>query len=143
MTIASRGQTNSRWKRNSARSMLKSSWSARHNTVDHLEWVYKDSIRRREEMRQAEIKRKLEAETADRERLIKLEADRLKRLTDNSENYQRAQTIRALVSTVIAIQAESINPDRITRWQEWALMQADKLDPIATGRIWDDINDNT
>lgn len=108
---------------------------------EHLEWVYKDSIRRREEMRQAEIKRKLEAEKAERERLIKLEADRLKRLTDSAENYQRAQAIRAFVSTVVANPADNVEQERIERWREWALLQADKLDPIATGQVWDDVND--
>lgn len=50
---------------------------------EHLVWVYEESLRRREEMRQAEIRKKLEAEKAERERLIKLEADRLKRLIDS------------------------------------------------------------
>jgi hypothetical protein len=104
--------------------------------------VYEESVRRREEMRQAEIKRKLEAEKAERERLIKLEADRLKRLTDSAENFQRAQAIRAFVSTVVAVPAENVEAERVSRWQAWALVQADKLDPIATGRIWEDVNDS-
>jgi hypothetical protein len=93
-------------------------------------------------MRQAEIRRRLEAEKAERERLIKLEADRLKRLTDSAENYRLAQAIRAFVSTVVAIPTENIEQERVTRWRDWALLHADKLDPIATGQIWDDVNNS-
>jgi hypothetical protein len=108
---------------------------------EHVVWVYEDSVRRREEMRQDEIRRKLEAEKAEREQLIKLEANRLKRLTDSAENYHRAQTIRSFVSTVIGMPIADADPDQVARWREWALLQADKLDPIATGKIWDDVND--
>ncbi|WP_315810646.1 hypothetical protein [Bradyrhizobium sp. SZCCHNR3107] len=109
---------------------------------EHLEWVHNDAVRRREKMRQEEIRRKLEAEKAERERRIKLEADRLKRLTDSAENYQRAQAIRDFVSTIVALPAKDIDPERIARWREWALAQANNLDPIANGRIWDDVNDS-
>jgi hypothetical protein len=108
---------------------------------EHLVWVYEDSLRRREEMRQAEIRKKLEAEKAEREQLIKLEADRLKRLIDSAENFRRAQDIRAFVSTVLMIPTENVEQERVSRWRDWALLQADKLDPIATGQIWDDFND--
>jgi hypothetical protein len=84
----------------------------------------------------------LEAEKAERERLIKLGADRLKRLTDSAENYHRAQEIRAFVSTVVDLPAEGVDRVRIARWRQWALIQADKLDPIVTGQIWDDVNES-
>jgi len=109
---------------------------------EHQEWTYREKIRRREEMRQAEIRRKLEAEKAERERLIKLEADRLKRLTDSAENYHLAQKIRTFVSTVVDMPAECVDQVRIARWKQWALIQADRLDPIVTGQIWDDVNDS-
>jgi hypothetical protein len=108
---------------------------------EHQVWIYEDQVRRREEMRQEAIRKQIEREKAERERLIKLEADRLKRLTDSAENYHRAQTIRAFVSTVVGMPTESIDPERVARWREWALLQADKLDPIATGQVWDDVND--
>jgi len=110
---------------------------------EHVEWAYNEAVRRREEMRQAEIKRQLEAEKAERERLIKLEADRLKRLTDSAENYHRAEAIRMFVSTVTSLPADGIDPVRVRQWREWALLQADRLDPIATGKVWDDIDDSS
>lgn len=108
---------------------------------EHLVWVYEESIRRREEMRQEEIRVKLAAEKAERERLIRLEVDRLKRLTDSADNYHRAQTIRSFVATVINMSITDTDPERVARWREWALLQADKLDPITTGQIWGDVND--
>jgi hypothetical protein len=110
---------------------------------EHLVWVYENEVRHREQARQDAVKRQLEAEKAERERIARLEADRLKRLTDSAESYHRAQAIRAFVSSVASLPSENADPERIARWKEWALFQADKLDPIATGRIWDDVNDAT
>jgi hypothetical protein len=85
--------------------------------------------------------RQVEQEKAERERLMKLEAARLKRLTDSAESYHRAQAIRAFASSVAGIPAQGADIERVARWKEWALLQADKLDPIATGQIWEDVND--
>jgi hypothetical protein len=109
---------------------------------EHLIWVYEDSVRRREEMRQAEIKRRLDEEKAERERLIRLEAERLKRLTDSAEDLRRAQSIRSLIATVTEEAPKEIDAERIERWRQWALVQADQIDPLKTGRIWDDVNDS-
>lgn len=109
---------------------------------ERLVWVFEDSVRRREEMRQAEIKRRLDEEKAECERLIRLEAERLKRLTDSAENLRKAQSIRRLVATVTEEAAQEIDNDRIERWRQWALDQADKIDPVRAGRIWDDVNDS-
>lgn len=109
---------------------------------EHLIWVYEESVRRREEMRQAEIKRRLDEEKAECERLIRLEAGRLKRLTDSAEDLRKAQSIRRLVASVTEEAAQDIEAERIERWRQWALLQADKIDPLKTGRIWDDVNDS-
>ena len=110
---------------------------------EHQVWVYEEAIRRREEMNQEAIRRQIEQEKAERERLLKLEAARLKRLTDSAENYHRAETIRAFVASVISVSKEGADPTLIGLWKEWALLQAHQLDPIATGRIWDDVKDST
>ena len=110
---------------------------------EHQVWVHKEEVRHREEMRQEAIRRQIEQEKAERERLIKLEAARLKRLTDSAENYNLAQTIRAFVSTVVGMPINNTDLEPVARWREWALLQADKLDPIATGQIWNDVNDNS
>lgn len=108
---------------------------------EHEFWLYEDAIRRREQMKQEAIRRQLELEKAERERLIKLEVARLKRLTDSAEDYHRAQAIRAFVTSVVSTTIGAVASERVARWKDWALHQADKLDPIATGRIWQDVND--
>ncbi len=123
----------------SAQSRLRSSWQERCNTAN---WIDEEAFRRREEMKKKAIRKQIEQEKAERERLIRLEAARLKRLTDSAENYHRAETIRAFVASVISVSKESADPEHIGRWKEWALLQADQLDPIATGRIWDDVKDS-
>lgn len=110
---------------------------------EHQVWVHEERLRTRERNRQEAIKKKLEQEKAERERLLKLEADRLKRLTDSAENYELAQSIRRFVSSVVDMPAGDVDPVRIADWREWALQQADKLDPIATGSIWNDVNDSS
>lgn len=105
-------------------------------------WLYEDAIRRRKLMKQEAIRRQIELEKAERERLIRLEAARLKRLTDSAEDYRRSQSIRAFVTSIVNTTNETADPERVRRWKEWALLQADKLDPIATGRIWEDVNDS-
>jgi hypothetical protein len=107
---------------------------------EHKQRQYDAHIKHREELRQAAIKRKLEQEKAERDRLLKLEADRLKRLFDSAESHRKANDIRDFVASVLANPAASAG-ERVARWQEWALAQADMIDPLATGRIWDDISD--
>lgn len=109
---------------------------------EHLEWAYEESIRRREEMKQEALQRKLAEEKAQRDRLKKLAADRLKRLTDSAENHQKAESIRAFVAHVGEMAADQGESEEVRRWREWALGQADMLDPIKTGRIWKDIEDS-
>ena len=109
---------------------------------EHQEWVFNDKVRRREEMKQLAIRKQIEAEKAELERIRALEAARLKRLIDSAANYQRAQTIRAFVCSVVSVPATATDSESISRWKEWALLQADRIDPIATGQIWNDVNDN-
>jgi hypothetical protein len=108
---------------------------------EHQVWLYDDAVRRREQVKQEAIRRQAELEKAERERIVKLEAARLKRLTDSAENYHRAHAIRAFVSSVIEATVDKSDPEHVQRWKEWALLQADKIDPIATGTIWEDVSD--
>jgi hypothetical protein len=50
---------------------------------EHEVWLYEDAVRRREEAGQAAIKKQIDDEKAERERLLRLEEARLKRLTDS------------------------------------------------------------
>jgi hypothetical protein len=108
---------------------------------DHLVWLYQDELRRREEERQAALKRRLEAEQSERERLAKLESDRLQRLIASADGLRRAESIRRFVAAVLENAPSEVDPVRVQQWRDWALLQADRLDPIKTGRIWNHIGD--
>lgn len=108
---------------------------------EHLQWRYDARIKHREELRQAEIRKKLEREKAEQERLRKLEADRLQRLAESAENHRKANDIRGFVASVVAMPHEDAKSALVQKWREWALGQADRIDPITTGRIWDTVND--
>jgi hypothetical protein len=45
------------------------------------------------------------------------------------------------VLSVIEASDDKAYPERMQRWKEWALSQADKLDPITAGAICDDVSD--
>jgi hypothetical protein len=108
---------------------------------EHLQWRYEATVKHREELHQAAIKKKLEQEKAERDRQLKLEADRLKRLVESAENHRKANDIRGFVASVVAMPAAQTGADRVLRWREWALAQADKIDPVTTGQIWGAISD--
>jgi hypothetical protein len=65
----------------------------------------------------------------------------LKRLTGSAEKCHRAPANRAFVASVAGKPRHNADQERIASWREWILSQVDKLDLIATGRIWDDVND--
>ncbi|HEY0218895.1 MAG TPA: hypothetical protein VGC26_03875 [Afipia sp.] len=108
---------------------------------EHMQWRYETTLKHREELRQQAIRRKLEEEKAERDRLLKLEAERLRRLVEGAADHRKANDIRNFVTSVMTEAAAKGNDERVQRWKEWALAQADKIDPVATGRIWDQVND--
>ena len=108
---------------------------------EHEQWKYEETIRQREEKKREEIKKRAEREEAERRRILALEAARLKRLTDSATDYRQAQDIRAFVQEVIAVSPGAVADEAVARWRLWALAQADRIDPIVSGRIWGTVND--
>jgi hypothetical protein len=105
----------------------------RENMQRHYEW----QVKCRESRRRAERYRKLDERRAERN----LEAARLKRLQECAENHRKANDIRGFVASVIAVPNGKVDGETVTRWQEWALAQADRLDPLTTGQIWEQLKD--
>jgi hypothetical protein len=108
---------------------------------EKLQWRYDAQTKQREELKQTAIRKKLEAEQTERERLLKLEAERVRRLVESSEDHRRANDIRGFVARVVSMPGEKAGPHRVRQWQDWALAQADRIDPLTTGSIWDAVND--
>jgi hypothetical protein len=94
----------------------------------------------RERLRQTEIqlgKDRIAAEERRRKKLEDLNAKRLDDLLQSGELLRRAREIRKLVANVSKAMEASreIEANALAAWREWALSEADKLDPILSGQI--------
>jgi hypothetical protein len=105
-------------------------------------WKHKDDIERRV---RAAKEAKLAAEKAEADRIAREKAAaeaRIKRLIGGANMLERAARIRRYVDSVRAANAaisESASPDLLDAWAEWALTQADGIDPVVSGRFLEDI----
>ena len=106
-------------------------------------WSHND---RAEQRVRAAQEAKLAAEKAEAERIAReraAEAARLKRLTDGADELERAARIRryvAAVQTGSAAKAEQVSGDAIDVWAAWALAEADRIDPVRSGRFLEDLS---
>ncbi len=106
----------------------------------HYEWLVERKASLIEEIR----KRKEEAARKEHERHIALEKARVDRLLSDAAALQRASVIRTYVEAVRIKCAEaehSVPVDELERWANWALSQADQLDPVKSGRFLDSMRD--
>lgn len=100
----------------------------------HREWL----TRRKAELIEAERKRIEEEKRRERERQEKLEQARIDSLLQDADNLRRARTIRDYVREVqmtLGQDAKGIAPSQIQEWTDWALAQADRIDPLVSGRF--------
>ena len=111
---------------------------------------YRESVLRRHQMmveRKAELeeearRRKEEEERRERERQIKAQKERVERLLSEALSLQQAADIRAYVEAVRATNSSASDPlpqEKIETWATWALAEADRIDPIHSGRFLDAI----
>lgn len=90
--------------------------------------------REREEAERTAIRRKEEEERRERERLAAIEQARIDNLLESAEAWQTAIHLRRYVNAVNEAAAGSVDSLRLQAWSRWALAEADKLDPIVSGR---------
>jgi hypothetical protein len=102
------------------------------------QWDCEDRARRAREAR-------LAAEKAEAERIARDQAAaaaRIAALVDGADALERAARIRRYVEAVRAANASRLEPvstEALERWAEWALAEADALDPVASGRFLVDL----
>ncbi|MDW6022165.1 hypothetical protein SAZ10_10360 [Mesorhizobium sp. BAC0120] len=95
----------------------------------------------RQSLQEAEERAKreqIEQEKRRQERLAQLNQQRLENLRASGELLRQAQDIRALVERVRhAIEEGSVDVDAsaLAAWQQWALAEADRIDPVRSGQI--------
>ena len=82
-----------------------------------------------------ERERKLKAERAERERRKRLERARIERLLEAAGAFQQAVAIRKYVAAIRLAQSsnEACSPEELERWGQWALSEADRIDPAIGG----------
>jgi hypothetical protein len=105
--------------------------SYRERCVRGLEWRVRRKARLEEETRNYQ----LQLEREERERRQQLEQAWIDRLLDEAASLRRASDIRAYVDAVNAAvrrDAAAISSDAIERWSQWALAEADRIDPVKT-----------
>lgn len=106
----------------------------REGCVWQFEWRVKRKAEREEELRQ----RQLELERQERERQQRLEQARIDRLLDEAATLRRATEIRAYVHAVKQATTGGgigATTDEVERWAQWALAEADRIDPVKNGRF--------
>lgn len=99
-----------------------------------FEWRVERKAEREEEIRRHQI----ELERQERERQRKLEQARIDRLLEEAATLRRATDIRAYVYAVrLSAAGEGINApaEEVERWAQWALAEADRIDPVRNGRF--------
>jgi hypothetical protein len=94
-------------------------------------------IQRKAEVEERERKRQIEADRQRKERQAKLEKARVDHLLGQVETFHRAGLIRTYVAAIHQANKSAPQPmsdEELKSWSEWALGQADRIDPVVSGR---------
>lgn len=94
---------------------------------------------RQAEAEEAARRQRLEAERKEKERLAAIEQAKINALLSGADALRRAEEIRSYVSAVLARTSSGPDQDDIARWAQWALEQADRIDPVVSGAVLRDI----
>jgi hypothetical protein len=102
---------------------------------EECEWKYKWRVTRKAQLEEELRRRKAEAERRVRERRIQLEKERIDRLLSESALLRQANDIRDYVKSVraIALSQSSTSAEGVKQWCNWALREANRIDPIRSG----------
>ncbi|HET8925742.1 MAG TPA: hypothetical protein VFN26_22350 [Candidatus Acidoferrum sp.] len=103
----------------------------RESAIRRYQW----RVERKAQLEEEERERKLKAERAERERRKRLERARIERLLKAAAAFQQAGTIRKYVEAIrlTLSSCEACSPEELERWSQWALSEADRIDPAIGG----------
>lgn len=92
---------------------------------------YEWRVKRKADLEEDDRKRTIEAERVERARQARIMQARVNRLLKDAAAFQQASEIREYVATMRTLQhAEALTTaEDFDRWAEWALAQADRIDP--------------
>lgn len=97
---------------------------------------HESRIERKAQLEEAERKRLAAQERRRRERLARWEKARVDHLLGQAIALHQAQQIRAYVDAVRALNTTTADPmptAELEDWSNWALAQADRIDPVLSG----------
>jgi hypothetical protein len=103
----------------------------------HRRWLQQQAEwerQRREEEKQAAVRRKEDEKRQERERLAAIEEAKRDQLLKDAEAWRKANNLRDYVQAVRSAASELGGAPDLERWSHWALREADKLDPISSGK---------
>jgi len=105
----------------------------RESAIRSYEW----RVQRKAELEEEERERKRQAERAERERQKRLEQARIDRLLKSAAAFQQAGAIRKYIEAIRATQTDNsaCSREELERWSQWALAEADRIDPVVGGRF--------
>ncbi len=105
----------------------------RESVVHGYQW----RIKRKAELEEEQRKRKLEGERAEKERQKRIEQGRINRLLRDAAAFQQAGEIRKYVEAIelTASRDGSSSIEEVEQWSQWALAQADRIDPAIGGKF--------
>ena len=105
----------------------------RESAIRQYQWRFD----RRAELEEEERQQKAAAELAEKEWQKRIEQARIDRLLSDAAAFQQANEIRRYVEAIRSSQTHDKPhpPEIFERWRQWALAQADRIDPAIGGRF--------
>src|ERR1700676_530690 len=105
----------------------------REGVIRSYEW----RVQRKAELEEEEREKKRQAERAERERQKRLEQARIDRLLKSAAAFQQSGAIRKYVEAIRATQADNAacSGEELERWSQWALAEAERIDPVVGERF--------
>lgn len=99
----------------------------RESAIRQYQW----RIERKAKFEQEERQRQIQAERAERERQKRIEQGRIDRLLQDASAFYQAGQIRRYVEAIgSALRTDACPIPEFEHWKEWALAQADRIDPV-------------
>ncbi|MEP7452743.1 hypothetical protein [Phyllobacterium sp. SB3] len=108
----------------------------RAGELHHHNWL----VGRKAQLIEEQRKRNVEEERLARERRIAAEKARVDRLLGEAEAFRQAADIRGYVEAVRNTVTNEVTTEEFEKWSEWALAQANRIDPLASKRFLENID---
>lgn len=105
----------------------------RESAIRQYQW----RLERKAELENEAKERRLKAESAEHERRKRLEQARTDRLLKDATAFEQAIAIRKYVEDIRLAPSShgACSPEELQRWSQWALAEADRIDPAVGGRF--------